>query len=167
MVKNQGNIRIRFYLEKLKDPNIVEFFPATLGGQFAPLLTLENQDTELDALINCFNTAMTETANGILGKHRPAKKPWVTDNILKPFDKWRELTQKKNTTEGAKLWTHSLIVTLSKKGNLQLCQNYRTISLISHPSKVMLRILLDRLKPQPEEITKEETGRLQSRKGHN
>ena len=26
-----------------------------------------------------------------------------------------------------------------QKGNLQLCQNYRTISLISHPSKVMLK----------------------------
>ena len=34
--------------------------------------------------------------------------------------------------------------------------NYRTISLISHPSKVMLRILLKRLMPQAEEIIKEE-----------
>ena len=53
-------------------------------------------------------------------------------------------------------WTQSLIITLPKKGNLQLCQNYRTISLISHPSKVMLRILLNRLKPLAEEIIKEE-----------
>ena len=53
-------------------------------------------------------------------------------------------------------WTQALIITLPKKGNLQLCQNYRTISLISHPSKVMLRILLNRLEPQAEEITKEE-----------
>ena len=48
------------------------------------------------------------------------------------------------------------IITLPKKSNLQLCQNYRTISLISHPSKVMLRILLNRLKTQAEEIIKEE-----------
>ena len=53
-------------------------------------------------------------------------------------------------------WTQSLIITLPKKGNLQLCPNYRTISLISRPSKVMLRILLNRLKPQAEEIIKEE-----------
>ena len=34
-------------------------------------------------------------------------------------------------------WTQSLIITLPKKGNLQLCQNYRTISLISHsPGRV-------------------------------
>ena len=53
-------------------------------------------------------------------------------------------------------WTQSMIITLPKKGNLQLCPSYRTISLISHPSKVMLRILLNRLKPQAEEIIKEE-----------
>ena len=29
-------------------------------------------------------------------------------------------------------WTQSLVITLHKKGNLQQCQNYRTISLISH-----------------------------------
>ena len=48
------------------------------------------------------------------------------------------------------------IITLPNKGNLQLCQNYRTISLISHPSKVMLKIILNRLQPQAEEITAEE-----------
>ena len=32
-------------------------------------------------------------------------------------------------------WTQSLIITLPKKGNLQLCQNYRTISLINHSRK--------------------------------
>ena len=49
------------------------------------------------------------------------------------------------------LWTQSPIITLPKKGNIELCQNYRTISLISHPSKVMIWIL-NRLKPQAEEI---------------
>ena len=53
-------------------------------------------------------------------------------------------------------WTQSLIITLPKKGNLQLCQNYRTISLPSHPSKVTLKILLNRLKPQAEKIIAEE-----------
>ena len=54
-------------------------------------------------------------------------------------------------------WIQSLIITLSKKGSQQLCQNCRTISLISHPSKVILRILLNRLKPQAGEIIKEES----------
>ena len=49
-------------------------------------------------------------------------------------------------------WTPSLIITLLKKGNLQLCQIYRTISLISHSSKVMLKVILKSLKAQAEEI---------------
>ena len=47
-------------------------------------------------------------------------------------------------------------ITLPKKGNLQQCQNYRTISLISHPSKVMLKVVLNRLKPQSKKIIAEE-----------
>ena len=39
---------------------------------------------------------------------------------------------------------------------MQLCQNYRTISLISHPNKVILKIILNRLQPQAEEIIAEE-----------
>ena len=35
-------------------------------------------------------------------------------------------------------------------------QNYRTISLISHPSKVMLKIMLNSLKPRVEKIISEE-----------
>ena len=56
-------------------------------------------------------------------------------------------------------WTQSMIITIPKKGNLQLCNNYRTISLISHGSKVMLKIILNRLKPLAENmITEEQAG---------
>ena len=55
-----------------------------------------------------------------------------------------------------KSWTQSLVITLPKKGNLKQCNNYRTISLISHPSKILLRIILNRLKPQAETIISEE-----------
>ena len=44
-------------------------------------------------------------------------------------------------------WTQSLVITLPKKGNLQQFQKYQTISLISHLSKVMLKTILNRLKP--------------------
>ena len=53
-------------------------------------------------------------------------------------------------------WTKSITVPLPKKGDLQNCSNYRTISLISHPSKVMLQIILQRLKLQIEPILAEE-----------
>ena len=60
------------------------------------------------------------------------------------------------TGEWPSPWTQLLIITLPKKGNLQLCHNYKTISLISHSSKVMLKIILNRLKPKAEEIIAEE-----------
>ena len=60
------------------------------------------------------------------------------------------------TGEWPTTWTQSLVITLPKKGNLQLCQNYRTISFISHPSKVMLKIVLNRFQPQAEEVIAEE-----------
>ena len=53
-------------------------------------------------------------------------------------------------------WTQSLMITVPKKDNLQQCDNYCTISLICHPSKVMVRIILNRLRPQAEEIIAEE-----------
>ena len=43
----------------------------------------------------------------------------------------------------------------SEKGDIRLCQNYRMISLISHPSMVMLRVILNRLVNQAEQILKE------------
>ena len=80
------------------------FFRAVVGGKFAPLLALENQDTEIDALINSFNDAVTETADNTLDKHQPAKKHSVMENMLKLSYKRRELKERKNTTEGAKLY---------------------------------------------------------------
>ena len=53
-------------------------------------------------------------------------------------------------------WTQSLVIILPKKGKLQQCQYFRTISHISHPSKVMLKLILNRLKPQAEKIIAEE-----------
>ena len=42
-------------------------------------------------------------------------------------------------------WKRSLIITIPKKGNAKECSNYRTIALISHASKIMLKILQARL----------------------
>ena len=69
------------------------------------------------------------------------------------------------TGEWPASWTLSLGIILPKKGNPQQCQNYRAISLISHPSKVMLKIILNRLKPQAEKnrLASEQVGVLQSR----
>ena len=42
-------------------------------------------------------------------------------------------------------WKRSVFIPIPKKGNAKECSNYCTIALISHPSKVMLKILQARL----------------------
>ena len=42
-------------------------------------------------------------------------------------------------------WKRSVFITIPKKGNAKECSNYHTIALISHASKVMLKIFQARL----------------------
>ena len=42
-------------------------------------------------------------------------------------------------------WKRSVFLPIPKKGNARECSNYRTIALISHASKVMLKTLQARL----------------------
>ena len=42
-------------------------------------------------------------------------------------------------------WKRSVVIPIPKKGNAKECSNYCTIALISHTSKVMLKILQGRL----------------------
>ena len=42
-------------------------------------------------------------------------------------------------------WKRSVFIPIPKKGNPKECSNYRTIALISHATKVMLKILQARL----------------------
>ena len=66
--------RLKFDLEKLKYPSVLKTFQALMGGKLAPLNIINNEDTDLDLMITTFNTAVTETASEILGKHRQKKK---------------------------------------------------------------------------------------------
>ena len=52
--------------------------------------------------------------------------------------------------------------TLPKEGNLQQCKNYHTSSLICHPSKVLLKVPLNRLNIQAESIIVEEQAGFRS-----
>ena len=66
--------RLKFHFEKLKDPNVLETFQAMTDGKFAPTTIMNNEDTDMDAMITTFNTAVTETASEILGKPYKKKK---------------------------------------------------------------------------------------------
>ena len=79
----------------LKDPNVLETFQAMIGGTFAPLTNMYNENTDMDSMITTSNTAMTETASEILGKYRQKKKHWMTAEILDLCDKRRELRKER------------------------------------------------------------------------
>ena len=42
-------------------------------------------------------------------------------------------------------WKRSSVIPIPKKGNAKECPNYRTVALISHTSKIMIKILQARL----------------------
>ena len=100
-VSKPKHTRLKFDLEKLKDPNVLETFQAMIDGKFAPLTIMSNEDTDIDSMITTFNATVTETASGILGKHRQKKKPWVTAEILDLCDKRRELRKERFEPKGS------------------------------------------------------------------
>ena len=61
---------------------------------------MSSKDTDTESMNNTFNTAVTETASNILGKHRQKKKPWITAEILDLCDKKSELRKKRFEPEG-------------------------------------------------------------------
>ena len=63
---------------------------------------------------------------------------------------WKCCTQyasKFETQQWPQDWKRSIFIPIPKKGNAKECSNYHTITLISHASKVMLKILQARLQP--------------------
>ena len=69
-------------------------FQATIGGRFAPLATLVDEDADLDSMVTHFNKAVTDTAAELLGKQCRKRKPWVTPEILDLCDQRRDLKKK-------------------------------------------------------------------------
>lgn len=56
-------------------------------------------------------------------------------------------------------WVNSVFIPLPKKGDLTQCNNYRTIALVSHASKVLLKIILERIRSKTEsEISEVQAG---------
>ena len=45
-----------------------------IGGKFAPLTIMNNEDADIDSMIITINTAVSKTVSEILGKQRQKKK---------------------------------------------------------------------------------------------
>ena len=92
-ISKQKYTRLKFDLEKLKNPNVLETFQAMIGGKFVPFTIVNNKDADMNSMIITFSTTVTETAGEILGKHYQKKKPWVTEDVLNRCNKRRELRE--------------------------------------------------------------------------
>ena len=88
--------RIRFDLEKLKDPTVMSAFQTNVGGRFAPLATLVYEDADLDSMVTHFNNTVTDTAAEPLGKQRQYRKLWITPEILDLCDQRRDLKKERS-----------------------------------------------------------------------
>ena len=67
----------------------------------------------------------------------------LKDDAVKVLHSIRQQIWK--TQQWSQDWKRSVFIPIPKKGIAKECSNYRTIVLISHTSKVMLKILQDRL----------------------
>ena len=69
-ISKPKHTRLKLDLEKLTNPNVLKAFQAMTGKKSAPLTIMNNEDVEMNLMITTFNTAVTETASEIIGKHR-------------------------------------------------------------------------------------------------
>ena len=68
-------LSLRFDLEKLRDPGVACTFQATIGGKFAPLIGLSDEDMDIHTMITTYNRAVADAPSEILGKELRRKKP--------------------------------------------------------------------------------------------
>ena len=65
--------------------------------------------------------------------------------IIFPESSFTVLKYEINTQQWPQDWKMSVFIPIPKKGNAKECSKYHTIALISHASKVILKILQARL----------------------
>ncbi|GFN74782.1 endonuclease-reverse transcriptase [Plakobranchus ocellatus] len=127
-----------------KDPNVLNVPPSSSNARHSILRT------EIIEAVSSLKPGKSAGIDNITGEMVQAGGEATIDMLFLICNKiWQ-------TGVWPNPWTQSLVITLAKQENLKLCQNYRTISLISHPSKVMLKVILNRLKPEAEKIIAEE-----------
>ena len=68
--KKPTQSRLRFDREKLRNPDVAGTFQATIGGKFASLINLRDDDIDIDSMITTYNTTVTDTAKGMSQKKK-------------------------------------------------------------------------------------------------
>ena len=137
--------------ERMCDPSTL----VTLRSRFAREEDEEAEDvmlTEVEKAIASLKDKKSPGVDGIPAEVIKAGGEKLTKTIHGLCNKiWHE-------EQWPEEWTKSLLITIPKKGGRMECSNYRTIALISHLSKVLLTVILERLKPVLEHCLSEEQG---------
>ena len=106
---------------------------------------------EEEAAVQSLKKEMSAGVNNIQAELVQAGGKDITATLMTIYNKtWQ-------TQEWSTPWTQSLVIILPKKGNLQQCQKYWP------PKQVMLKIILNRMKPQAEKIIAEEQAGFRGR----
>ena len=77
-------------------------FQAIIGGKFAPLATLVDEDADLDSMVTHFNKTVTDIATELPGKQRRKRAPWVNPEILNLCGHRQDVKKKRGEPERAK-----------------------------------------------------------------
>ena len=88
---HQKSPRIRFDIEKLKDPEIANIFEAS---KFAALNLFEE---DINVVTDNFKGFVQEIASEVLGKERKKIQPLITNDILDVCDIRRNTKKTKNS----------------------------------------------------------------------
>ena len=94
ILRSDGS-RLKFNLERLKDPEVTDLFEVMIGDKFAALNLLEEN---IDNLTENIHGTLVNTASEVHDKARKKKKPWMTNVIQDLCDTRRIL--KKRRKEG-------------------------------------------------------------------
>ena len=95
--KKERNNRIRYYLEKLRNPQSANEYKEKLELFLSQINKDENNVTNI---VSDIEKAIHITAETIIGKYRRKKQSWITNDILDLCDKRRVLnTLKKNNSD--------------------------------------------------------------------
>ena len=145
-----------YNFETIGDP-IVLNCPQTPDEEHHPILR-----EEVDAAVKVLKIGKSADVDNIPAEFVQAGGEVMIDILTSFCNKIWE------TGEWPTTWTQSLVITIPKKSNLQLCQHYRTISLFNHPSKVMLKIILSKKISNDQELIQSDSISCpQNQKGNN
>jgi hypothetical protein len=154
----QADRWVQHFREVLNRPEPVEPANPEPADQMLDIDTGQPTEAEVTAAIQAMKSGKAAGIDSIHAEMMKADIDTSTKVLTNLFSKvWSEETIPSD-------WCKGLIVKVPKKGNLQNCDNWRGITLLSIPSKIFCRIVLTRIqKTVDTQLRREQAGFRQGR----